>query len=255
MKPVVQILLVCLLTTLPAAAEPAPSTLADRLRRSYVEIKSLSCRIRKTTRGADQTVRMLSRIHYRAPNKVHVDNISPVRRRIIVDGERLYYHEDGAARGFSRAVAELDGRWVISAHNVPGTPLEHLLNLQGVSETPLAASAEYPVRVAYHLEKASVVLSCNSDERLELVEFFTGRELEKRTAEYRYDAFEAVGERSWIPRVHRVLFYMPNGKTITETRRIDSLVVNEPVADNLFDPDLFFPEIEFVSDFKKTYAP
>ena len=35
----------------------------------------------------------------------------------------------------------------------------------------------------------------------------------------------------------------------------DNLVVNGPVADSLFSPAIFFKDIEFVSEFKQTYAP
>ena len=67
----------------PSAEEP---TLAERLCDRYEAIETITCAIRKTTRSPESTVRMLSRVHYRRPDHIHVENVSPVKRRIIADG-------------------------------------------------------------------------------------------------------------------------------------------------------------------------
>ena len=123
----------------PGTKPPAPSsqtskTLAQRLCSNYSQIKTISCEIRKTTKGKGQTLRILSRVHYKFPNHIHVENVSPVKRRIIADGKDLYYYQERNSRGFSKPIDELSETWLTPLRNIPGTALEHLIPLCGIEE-------------------------------------------------------------------------------------------------------------------------
>ena len=232
---------------------PEPS-LARRLIASYEAIKTVTCEIEKTTITSAGTVRLLSRVHFRSPNCIHVENVSPQRRLIIADGRKLYYHEEHARFGFSRPIADLTGKWLDSLHNIPGTPLDNLLKLKNLPEVPVAPMPDYPQRAAYAAKNVFVVLSCDATGRLARLEFFESPDMKKKTATYEYANYRQVGEHCWIPLRHKASLALPDGGEITETRLILNLEVNTPIPDSLFAADLFFKGVDFVDDFDKTYA-
>jgi hypothetical protein len=192
---------------------------------------------------------MLSRVHYQRPDRIHVENVSPGRRRIIADGHTLFYHEDGSAKGFARAIADLDKDWLVRLRTVPGTPMEHLLWLTGLPEITLDPVPGCPLRRGYQAEKAYVVLSCDERGRLAAIEWFTTSERNRKTAECRYRDFQEVAPGCWIPRLHQSVLWLDDGRT-EETRRVDNLVVNQPVAPALFNARAFFPAVAFEPEFK-----
>ena len=51
---------------------------------------------------------MLSRVYYQRPDRLHVENFSPVKRHIVSDGTVFRSYTEGAPQGFSRPVAELN---------------------------------------------------------------------------------------------------------------------------------------------------
>jgi len=255
-----------LLLALPAAATsepPAPSpprtpaprhgSLAERLCSIYSQIQSVSCEIRKTTKGGLRTMRMLSRVHYKTPNHIHVDNVAPVKRTIIADGERLYYHESGVKRGFSRPISELSETWLASLRNIPGTPVEHLLPLCGVPSEALPASNDGHAREAYTRENVYVVVTADAENRLHRVDFYKSPAMQAKTGEYVFSHFQEALPGCWIPTQHKATLFLPADEVVVETRRIGNLAVNGNIPGHLFNHELFFKDVEFVGDFEKTY--
>jgi len=216
-------------------------------------VQTLSCTIRKTTRAAGESARMLSRIHYMRPDKIHIENTAPSVRRIVADGTTLYYHEKGVRRGFSRPITDLDDDWLLSLRIVPGTPGEHLSKLAELEETALPATPAFPVRRGYTAPKNYVVMSCDSTGRVAKIEFFTTAACDKLQASFTYEDFFEVAGDCWIPRLHKALQILPDGSRIEETRHVDNLQVNAPVPEHLFNPELFFKDIEFVKTFEDTW--
>lgn len=54
-------------------------TVLDRVLKPYEAIQTLSCEIRRDTPLPDgQVLRMLSRVYYQRPDRLHVENFSPV---------------------------------------------------------------------------------------------------------------------------------------------------------------------------------
>jgi outer membrane lipoprotein-sorting protein len=247
--------LAILLMTAPGtnAGSDAPETLAEQLCATYSQIQSVSCEIRKTTKGSGRTMRMLSRIHYRAPNRVHVDNVSPIKRTIIADGERLYYHESGVPRGFSRPIEDLSDTWMAPLRNIPGTAVEHLLPLCGLSEIALQPSDENAARRGYQAKDVYVVLTADAEKRLHRIDFFKSAAMKAKTGEYTFTHFQEVMPGCWVPTQHKATLFLPADEVVVETRRISNLAVNGNIPDHLFNADLFFKDVEFVDDFQKTY--
>jgi hypothetical protein len=235
------------------AATNTPPTQARLLCEAYENCRSVACEIRKTSSHGTNTVTLLSRIFYQRPDRIHVENFAPMHRRIVADGATLFYHEDGVPRGFSRPIGQLDTTWLASLRNVPGTPHDHLVHLRSTPEQALPPTAEHPVRVGYNTGKVFVVLALDTQRRPVRIEFFADATLQSRKAVYDYSRFQQAGN-CWFPCLHKGLVFLPEGNTITETRWISNLQVDQPIAPGLFDPAAFFKEVEFVADFKATYA-
>jgi outer membrane lipoprotein-sorting protein len=231
---------------------PTP-TLATRLTTLYSRIKSVSCDIRKTTKGDGRTLRMLSRVHYSAPHHIHVDNVSPAKRTIIADGERLYYYEAGMKRGFSKPISELSEKWLAPLRNIPGTAMEHLYRLRDCAEIQLEPSPEGYLRRAYQTDNVFVVLSADRDDRLHRIDFFADSTMLKRTGEYIYTQFEEVIDGCWIPMHHRATLFLPADEVAVEIRSIRNLAANGTIPKHLFDHELFMKDIDFVDTFNQIY--
>ena len=227
-------------------------TLAQKLLQSYEKIATISCEIQKTTKG-DHTVRMLSRVTYKRPNRINVENISPASRRIIVDGKRLYYFQKNGAKGFSKPIEKLNETWMASVKNIPGTPIEHLYKIKDIPEITLSGNKNFAIRVAYKTATTYVVLSCNKPYRLEQITFFKDASMKNKFAQYQYSKFYEKEGAYAIPCLHEGYIILPDGKKIVENRYIHNIKVNIPVNENFFNADLFFKDVEFVDDFSKTF--
>jgi hypothetical protein len=237
-----------------AAGETSQATtnLADRICRRYEEsITSVSCGIRRFGGPAG----VVSRVYFKRPDRVHVENVTPSKRRIVADGKNLYYFEEGSRRGFSQPVDKLEGEWLLSLQNIPGTPMRNILDLRNLAEEPLDPAGEYPIRRQFKTAQARIVLSCDDRERLLRLEFYGLTEPDNLMARYEYEKYSEVVPGCWMPMVHRTLVRLPDGQEFKEVTKVENLTVNAPVADSLFAWKNFFPRVEFTDDFQKTYEP
>jgi hypothetical protein len=242
--------LIAVLGLLAAAAHAG--TLADQLLAGYARIASVSCEIRKDSESSAGKVRMLSRVHYQRPDRLHVENVTPLPRRIVADGTNLYSYIEGDPRGFCRPIDRLDGDMLVELRKVPGTAMDHLLRLRGAAETRLEPAPGFPVRRGYDQGKVFTVLSLDATGRLARIELFTGPDLRQKRAQYDYSAFQPAGEGVWIPCLHQAEFEL-NGETARETVRVDNLSVGRPIPPGLFVAAPFFKEVRFVDRFEDMY--
>ena len=95
----------------------------DRLLAEYSNIETVSCQIRRTKEGAAGKIKFMSRVYYTNKNQIHAEGITPVKRRTIADGKRLYQYVEGDPKGFSRPIEELSEQMRISLQFVPGTAM------------------------------------------------------------------------------------------------------------------------------------
>lgn len=197
---------------------------------------------------------MLSRVYYQQPDRIHVDNFTPLKRRIIADGSHFYSCFEGAAKGFSRPIDELNDDMVISLRKVPGTPMDHLLRLRGVPEIDMEPEDGFLVRKGYQADKTFVILSLDSKRRLARIEFYTSPRRKEKTAQYEYGQFKEVLSGVWIPCLHNATRKIRNSES-KETVRITNLTVNEPIAKSLFVPGPFFKNVQFVDNFADIFTP
>ncbi len=230
----------------------AGAALVERLLAAYDAIETVSCDIRRGWQGPDGRVRMNSRVHWQRPNLMHVDNYSPMRRRYVCTGERLYYHIQGDPRGFSRRVEELDDDWRLRLKVVPGTAMDYLLPLQGIDEIELENSEEGVLRRGYRLTGSYVVLFIDVHQRLVRYEQFSSPEALRPLTAIVFSRFEEVLEGVFIPLLHETTVLL-DGEERAETTRVSIVSINKPLAPLLFDPDPYFKDVEFVESFEKVY--
>ena len=233
-------------TTLFFAGAASAETLAEKLCTQYEAVKTLQCQLRRDTEAKGGSMRKLSRIYFQRVDKLHVDNVSPLKRRIVCDGELFQSYVEGDPKGFSQPVAKLERDMLTSLRQVPGTAMEHLLRLTGVAETNL------PPVDGYDTGKNFVVLALDASNRLARVEFFASPAQQQRLARWDYSQFQEVAPGVAIPCLHQAVISL-GGAESHDTVHVDNLVCNQPIPANLFQPALFFKGVQFVGSFEEIY--
>lgn len=234
-----------------AAENPSKRNIADERLDQYRSVKQLSCLIRRDTESNGETGRILSRVFYQRPDKLHVETISPFKRRILSDGDMFYDMPAGAAKGYAKPVAELDAKRLEQLRKVPGTPSDHLLRLEGIDPETLKPTAEFPLRQGYAVEDQFVVVSVNPEGRLARIEFF--RDAGDATPRGVYDYSEFVESNGvFIPTRHEARIE-ERGMVIQETTYIENLEINGTIAPALFNPDSYIQGIDFTSDYSEVF--
>ena len=232
--------------------EEETKPLATRLMESYNCVNTLSCAIRKQTTVKDSSVRMMSRVYYSRPDRIHVKNTAPMKRMIVADGTRLFYYEEDMPTGYSRPIAELSDTWLTRLRTIPGTPLDHLQQMEGLTEKDFPPTDEFPTRKAYEAEHVFVILSCDDKNRLARLEFYDSPDMKIKLGDYLYSSFVRVCDDCWIPRKHVIHRWLPQEEIdVTETVRVDALRVNEEIEAAKFDASLHFKGVRFSDDFVK----
>jgi len=226
--------------------------LVDELLADYDKVETVSCEVRRTTEIDGRKVRALSRVQYARPDRINVHSRAPIKRRHVADGERLYYYVEGDPKGFSRPIDQLDRDWLISLRQVPGSPMNHLLEIGKAQEDELPATTEFPVRRGYATDKPYIVLSLDADGRLAQVEYFETAALDKRVLICRYEDFSEPLPGVWIPKLHKSEFSM-HGVSKDDSVQFVNMIFNETVAANIFNAELYFKGVEFVDDFEQIY--
>lgn len=228
-------------------------TLVDTLLTGYERIQSVTCEVVKDTESAGHAVKTLSRVYFQKPDRLNVENVSPLPRRIVADGTNFYSYVPGDPKGFGRPVAHLEPDMLIPLRKVPGSAMEHLLRLKGLAETNLPATAGFPVRRGYAAAKTYAVLQLDASNRLARIEFFSDASCSNRTAQCDYSDFKEALPGVWLALVHRTTLTV-GGLESHETSRYYKLAVNPEIAPNLFNPKLFFKDVPFASRFEDIYG-
>ena len=237
-----------------AAGAARGETVLERALAAYDAVQSLSCEIRRDTPLPDgQTLRVLSRVYYQRPDRLHVENISPVKRRIVSDGTVFRSYVEGAPRGFSRPVAELDEEMLRSLRMVPGSAANMLEALRGATEVPLDPTAEYPVRAGYDNGKSFAVLSLDDKGRLARFELYGSAAMTDLLVQTDFSAFQEVVPGVWIACLQQSRA-TAQGVERLETTRVDNVEANGEIPAALFEAAAFFPGVEFVDSFEKISA-
>jgi hypothetical protein len=223
----------------------------ERLLEGYEKIKRVSCSVRRVVDGEAGEVRFLSRVYYCSDDRLHVQNFSPVPRRIVCDGKTFFSYAEGDPKGFSAPVSELSEKMLVSLRKVPGTAMEHLLRLRGVEATTLEPTDGVSKRLGYNVDGLYVVLGLDALGRPAALDMYQTAKMENLRASYRYRQFSEVAEGVHVPFEHEATLYMDGKAYARETVKLDAYKANRPLAVSLFKPASFFAkDVAFVNSFE-----
>ena len=226
-------------------------TVAERLLASYDAVESLRCEIRRDMPLPDgEVMRMLSRVYYQRPDKLHADNFSPIRRRTLSDGWVFRQYAEGAPKGFSRPVSELSEEMLINLRMVPGSAANLLEVLRGVAEVPLEPTEEYPVRAGYDNGVSFAVISLDAEGRMARFELYSSGAMTDLQTRADFSGFQEVLPGVWIAGLQRSRTRV-GGAERTETTRVSGMEANGEIPAGIFLPDAFFEGVEFVDSYDK----
>lgn len=246
MKPVLRSIICLGLLAGSAQAE----RLVDQLMAQYAKIESVQCDIRRDVANEDGQMRWLSRVYFQQGDRLHVENFSPLPRRIIADGQTMFQHNEGQPRGFRRPIVELNETMQQGLRRVPGTLMDHLFRIGDAEEEVLPDGDDaFPIRRGYATESIYAVLHVDDDLRLGRLELFDAHDHEKRTGVIECESFIEAAPGVWIALIHRGRFQL-GGMENSETTRITNYAANTPLADHLFNADAFFRDVRWVSRFE-----
>jgi len=226
-------------------------TVLERVLQPYDAVSNLSCEIRRDSPLPDgKTLRMLSRVYYQRPDRLHVERFSPVKRRIVSDGTVFRSHTEGMPKGFSRPVDELDVEMTRNLRMVPGSAANVLEMLDGAMEVMMDGTEAFPVRAGYDNGKSFTVLSLDKLGRLARFEIFSTPAMNDLSTYTEFSAFQEILPGTWLA-CHQQTRVMLEGVERMQTTRIDNAVANGEIPASLFVADAFFPSVEFVDSFEK----
>lgn len=228
------------------AAAPA-QTRVDQLLAGYGRIKSLTCDIRKDSSTPQGEGRMLSRVWFETPNRLLVENSTPFKRKILCDGQNLFYYADDGQTAIRQPFAEIRSDLSIQTRSVPASPMDHLLRLKGLPETNLAANAQFPERLGYTASNLFAVLSFDATNRLARLEFFTSPEMTNRYATTEYSRFEPAGQGVWLSLRQETEVKTDGQVKAREVRRFSALKVDPAIPPELFNHEKVFPGAVFIA--------
>jgi len=220
-------------------------TVVKQVCRPYEAVQTMSCEIRRDQDQPDGSViRMMSRVHFKRPNLLNVETLSPFKRRIIADGTTYRSYVEGQPKGLISPVEKLPKDNQLELCTVPGTLSGALEPIAGKEETRLDPLAEFPVRAGYVGGKSFTVLSLDSSNRLARLEVFTDASMGTLVTRTEFSAFQEVLPGVWIACLQRAVV-TEKDVTVAETTRIGNIAVNREMPASLFEAEKFFKGVKF----------
>lgn len=237
----------------PARAGEAVQALLD----AYASVPQLTCELRRDIQAPDgDTVRFLSRIWFQRPDRLHAENLSPMKRRTVCDGTTLRQYTEGLPRGFARPVSELEGEALTNLRMLPGSNSNWLEPLRDLPETeipPPSATAGVSRQISIHQPgTAYALLTFDESNRWTRLEMYTSPAMADRLLLAEFSDFAEIHPGVWLARRQNIELSMDGGNR-TETVRIDNLSATAPIPDSMFDPAPFFQGVTFTDSFDKMF--
>ena len=248
------ILLAALFPLLVSGPAARAGTVVEALLAAYGSVPQLSCELRRDVKAPDgDSVRFLSRIYFQRPDRLHAENLSPMKRRTVCDGNTLRQYTEGLPRGFSRPVSELEGDALTNLRMLPGSNANWLDPLKDFEETDLPPVDGAARRIACTSPgKPYTVLSFDAQNRWIRLEMYSAPDCANRLLLAEMDDFSEIIPGTWLACRQRIAMSM-DGAVRSETIRLDNLSATAPIPDAMFDAESFFPGVTFVDSFDKMF--
>ena len=209
---------------------------------------NLSCTVRRQIPGEDGE--LVSRVVFARGGRLNVETLSPVARRVVVDGESAW--SKGPDDKKPRRVAFDDQLPAQKANAlcVPASPEESLSALDPATGVDLPSPAEPHARqTVFRLRGAPpdapvrALVSLDAEGRVRAVDLFADAGLRWRAASYAWDAPVEVLPGVW-------LFGRSTAETVVDGRpvalstRFDNICANAEIDPGLFDAETVFGSVE-----------
>jgi outer membrane lipoprotein-sorting protein len=221
--------------------------------KQYAKIDSVSCIVSRAISFNDKDVRLLSRVYYERPNKLHVQQTAPLQRRIVCDGTNFFYYIKGDPKGYSNPVDKLSHKQIIELEKIPGSSEDILYRLLELTPKQLTGNEEFPTQLAYTTTNdINIVIYIDQKKLIQKIKFYESKELVKLTSTYEYSNFIEAIPGVFVPTTHKMTVNI-NDKTRTEIAKFSQYKANGPISQSLFNAKPFFKGVEFVDSFKKIY--
>ncbi|MDA3799550.1 MAG: hypothetical protein PF692_10770 [Kiritimatiellae bacterium] len=244
--------LALLIISVPLAAS-ATTNVINEIINNYSKIKSVSCIVSRVITFNEKDTRLLSRVYYERPNKLHVQQTSPLNRRIICDGTNFFYYIDGDPKGYSSPVDKLSEQQIIELVKVPGTSEDILYRLKNIEPKELSGNEEYPTQLAFTTtNNLNIIVYITDEKRIEKIDFFESNEFAKLTSSSHYSNFIEATPGVFVPTTHKMVLNI-NKQQRTETAKFSHYTANAPISQSLFYAKPFFKGVTFVDSFKEIY--
>jgi outer membrane lipoprotein-sorting protein len=231
----------------------AGNTIIDNIIKQYSKIHSVSCVVSRTITFNELENRLLSRVYYERPNKLHVQQTAPLKRRIVCDGTNFFYYIKGDPKGYSQPVDKLSEKQIIELQKIPGSPEDILYRLVDLKPEKLPGNEEFPTQLAYTTtNKLNIIIFIDDNKLIKKIHFFENKKLTKLTSSYEYNNFIEAIPGVFVPTTH-IMTVNIDDKTRTENAKFSHYKANGPIPQSLFNAKPFFEGVEFVDSFKKIY--
>jgi hypothetical protein len=231
------------------AAEPEANAVVERLLAESGKVKSIQCEIRRETEAEGGSMSFLSRVWYERPDRLKVEMALPEQRRIVADGKGIFKWIEGQDRGVRIPIEDAPPGEMIQVRRVPGTADEQLFRIREYPERALPPSDGFPVRRAYEPPPPHpyTILSLDATGRLARLEFFGSPAATNRLLCTQYEGWREAKPGIWISCLQKTEARGRDGTQVRETLRVNSLIVNEPMAPGTFDAGAQAPGVRFLS--------
>ena len=241
------ILAMVLSVRLAAMAEPAVP-LVERLLAHNESIRTVQCDIRREVEVGDKVMTTLSRVWFERGDRLCVETVIPVPRRIVVDGNAIHKWIEGRSQGIRLPIADAPAAELIQVRRVPAAGEEYLLRLRGATEGVLPPSEGFPTRRSYtpSAPHPYTIVALDQKGRLARIEFFDPADHGRRLSRVDFRGWKEVFPGTWIACNQTTETKGRDGMATFETLRVSGLKVNQPIAPGQFSAARQAPTVEFI---------
>lgn len=223
-----------------------PADVLPALHRLYAPVTNLTCSVRRTTSGSIRhNATLISNVAYARGDRLNVETISPIPRRIVIDGANLHARRPEGSGIEVTPVANLPPPLLANLRSVPASPEELLAAVDPASATDLPPAAPAARQIAYGplVPDAPAQLTVLSLDDSGLVLSIASYATADRSSPLVATTFSApTYPLPGIPLYQRQETQTSDaaGVALRTVSRFESIRVNIPLPAALFDPAAFF---------------
>lgn len=127
-----------------------PADVLPTLHRLYAPVTNLTCSVRRITSGSIRhKATLISNVAFARGDRLNVETLSPISRRLVIDGANLHARRPEGSGVEVTPVAELPPSLLANLRSVPASPEELLAAVDPASAADLPPEAPAARQIAY----------------------------------------------------------------------------------------------------------